>query len=243
VHVDGAVARTREAVAEADVGALRRADQPGEVLDLGRAQAADRRRPFRAARLEVGLELARCIGVFLEIGPVGVTVAEEHVHDRAGERPVRSRPHHHLHVCLLHGAGVVDVDAGDPGPALLPGDRGMRHHVDLRVHGIGAPDHDQIGLLHLARIGARHAAGSGDVARPRQRDADRVVHAGVFLGVPQAIDAVAHHEAHRSGVIVGPNGFRPVAPLGLEECLRRLGERVVPGQLLPDALSLRAFPL
>ena len=50
VHVDGAVARAREAVAEAEKGARPFADQAGEGLDgLDRA-AGDVRRPLRIAR-------------------------------------------------------------------------------------------------------------------------------------------------------------------------------------------------
>jgi len=40
----------------------------------------------------------------------------------------------------------------------------MRHHVDLGVDGIGAPDHDEIGDSHLARIGASDLARTGGKA-------------------------------------------------------------------------------
>ena len=39
MHVDRAVALARKAVAEAEIGLLRRADQTGEGLDLGDRQA------------------------------------------------------------------------------------------------------------------------------------------------------------------------------------------------------------
>ena len=49
VHVDDAVALAPEAVAEAEEGALRRADEPREGLDLVDRKAGDGRRPGRIA--------------------------------------------------------------------------------------------------------------------------------------------------------------------------------------------------
>ena len=42
-------------------------------------------------------------------------------------------------------------------------------------------------------------------------DADGGMKAGIFLGVAQPVDAVAHHQAHRPGIIVRPHGLRAVA--------------------------------
>ena len=140
---------------------------------------------------------------------------------------------------LLHGAVHVDVDRDDLGAALLAGARRVRHHVDLGVDRIGAPDHDQIGLRHLARIGAGDPAGAGGKAGVGGVDADGGMEAGIFLGVAQAVDAVAHHQAHGAGVVVGPDRLRAVAPLGLEELLGDEIERVVPGDRLELARALR----
>ena len=65
---------------------------------------------------------------------------------------------------LLHRAVHVDVDGDDLGAALLAGARRVGHHVDLGVHRVGAPDHDQVGLRHLARIGPGDPAGAGGKA-------------------------------------------------------------------------------
>ena len=197
-------------------------------------------RPLGRAGLQVRFELARAVGVLLEVRPVGVAVAEQHVHDGAGERPVGARPHAQREVGLLHGAVVVDVDGDDLGAALLARPRRVRHHVDLRVDGVGAPDHHQVGLRHLARVGAGEPAGAGDVAGPRQRRADGGVHARVALGVAQAVDAVTHHEAHGAGVVVGPHRLGAVAPLGRQHGLGGQVERVVPGDALELARALRA---
>ena len=184
------------------------------------------------------LQLARAVGVLLEVRPVGVAVAEQHVHDGAGQRPVGARPHAQRQVGLLHGAVVVDVDGHDLGAALLARAGGVRHHVDLRVDGVGAPDHHHVGLRHLARVGAGQPAGAGDVAGPRQRGADGGVHARVALGVAQPVDAVAHHQAHGAGVVVGPHGLGAVAPLGGEHGLGGEVEGVVPGDALELARAL-----
>ena len=208
VHVVGAVARAGEAVAETEIGLGCGADHLGEGLDLGDAQAGDGARPLGRARPQMRFQLARAVGVFFQIRPVGVAVAEQHVHHRAGERTVRAGPDAQGQIRLLHGAVAVDVDCHDPGAALFAGARGMRHDVDLGVDRVGAPDHHQVGLRHLARIGTRQLAGAGDIAGPGQRGADGGVHVGVALGVAQTVDAVAHHQAHGAGIIVGPHRFR-----------------------------------
>ena len=45
--------------------------------------------------------------------------------------------------------------------------------------------------------------------------------AGIFLGVAQPVDAVALHEAHGAGVVVGPDRLRAVAPLRRRGISRR----------------------
>ena len=72
MHVVGAVARAGEAVAQPEVGLRRGADHFREGLDLGDGQAGDGAGPLRRARLEMRFELARAIGVLLQIRPVGV---------------------------------------------------------------------------------------------------------------------------------------------------------------------------
>ena len=174
-------------------------------------------------------EFSRRIGVTFEIIPVGVAVAEQTMHHRAGERAVGAGPDQHRQVGLLHGAGHVNVDGDDLGAALLAGARRVRHHVDLGVDCVGAPDHHQVGFRHLARIGAGKLAGAGDEAGPCRVDADGREEAGIFFRVAQAVDAVAHHVAHRARVIVGPHRFGAVRLLGAGELLGDEIERVVPG--------------
>ena len=155
----------------------------------------------RIARAQMLGELARRVGVAIEIIPVGFAVAEQAMHHRAGERAVGAGPDQHRQIGLLHGGVHVDVDDDDLGAALLAGAGRVRHHVDLGVDRIGAPDHHQIGFRHLARIGAGELAGAGDEAGPGRIDADGGEEAGIFLGMAQAVDAVAHHVAHGAGVV------------------------------------------
>ena len=241
MHVDRAVARAGKAVAEPEEGALVGGDQPCEFLDgLDRA-AGDRGGPLRRPRLHMRFEFARRIGVAIEIIPVGSAVAEQAMHDRAGQRAVGAGLNQHRKIGLLHGAVHVDIDRDDLGAALLSRARRMRHHIDLGGDRVGAPDHHQIGLRHFARIGAGKPAGAGDETGPGRVHADGGLKAGIFLDVAQPVDAVAHHKAHRAGIEIGPHRFGAVARFGFQERFGGDVERVVPGDRLERARSLRAL--
>ena len=178
VHVGRAVARAREAVAEAEEGALVVADEPGEFLDGLDRRAGDRRGPVAARALRRCASSSRGASVYLfEVVPVRLAVAEQAMHHRAGERAVGAGLDQHRQIGLLHGAVHVDVDGDDLGAALLARAHGVRHHVDLGVDRIGAPDHDQVGLRHLARIDAGDRAGAGGEAAIGRIDADGAVEA------------------------------------------------------------------
>ena len=247
VHVHRPVALPAEAVAQAEVGARRGPDHPGEALDGVRRHPGDAFRPLRGPVREVALQVVRTVGVAGEVVAVRVAVAEEHVHHRAGERAVGAGTHAHEEIGLLRGRVAVGVDDDDGGAAPAPGLQCVRHHVDLGRRGVGAPDDHEVGLRHLARVGAREASGARDEAVPGERDADGGVLAGVALDVAQAVDAVAHHEPHGAGVVVGPDRLGAVALLGLQQRLGHDVERVVPGHrrealsraLLPDAAQRR----
>ena len=183
-------------------------------------------------------ELVRRVGVALQIIPVGFAVAEQAMHHRASQRAVGAGPDQHRQVGLLHGRVHVDVDGDDLGAAFLAGARRVRHHIDLGVDRIGAPDHHAIGLRHFARIGAGELAGAGDEAGEGRIDADGGEEAGIFLGVAQAMDAVALHIAHGAGIVIRPHRFRAVARFGAGECFGDEIERVVPG----DRRELRRSP-
>jgi hypothetical protein len=142
------------------------------------------------------------------------------------------------------GAVHVDVDRRDLGAAFLARADRVRHHIDLGIDRIGAPDHHQVGLRHLARIDAGNAADAGGKAGIGRIDADGGMEAGIFLDVAKPVDAVAHDQAHGVGVVIGPHALRAVALLGRDEFFRHEVERVVPGgraelagALVADALQ------
>ena len=228
MHVGSAVARAREAVAEAEIGALGVAHQAGEFFDGRDVASRDGRGPLRRARAQMLLELARRIGVTVEIGAIGLVVAKQAMHHRAGERSVGAGPHQHGEIRLLHGGVHIDVDRDDLGAALLAGADRVGHDVDLGVDRVGAPDHDQIGPGHLARIRAGDLAGAGRKARIGGVHADGRMEAGIFLGVAQPVDAVAHHQPHGAGVVIRPDRLRAVTRFGRQQPLGDQVERVVP---------------
>ena len=65
---------------------------------------------------------------------------------------------HSAMIGLLHGAIAVDVDGNDFGAALLARLDRVRHHVDLGVDRIGAPDNDAVGLAPSRADRARASA-------------------------------------------------------------------------------------
>ena len=228
MHVRRAVAAAREAVAEAEICALPRADDMGELFDVVGRQTGDIRCPFRGAGGEMRLELGRSVGVAREVVAVGQSIAEKHIHDRAGKRTVRAGPEAEREIGLLHGGVAVDVNRNNFGAALLASANCVRHHVDLRRRGIGAPDDHAIGLRHFARIGPGHPAGPGDEARPGEIDADGGEEARIFLRVGKTHDARAHHMAHRAGIVIRPHALRPEFVLGAHEFACDRVERFVP---------------
>src|SRR5690606_8499693 len=106
---------------------------------------------------------------------------------------------------LLHGRISINVDDGDLRTTLAPRTNSVRHHIDLRVHRVRAPDDNEIGLRHLARIGPGELACPRDEPRPGRGRANGRELARVALGMAQALDAVAHDEAHGSREEVWPD--------------------------------------
>ncbi len=166
MHGDGPVARPSEAVADAEEGARASPQQMRQGRDVVGRHAADRRRPFGRAGREMGFEPCRIVGIAIEIGAVREAVAEQHMHDAAGQRAVRARSHDQRDIGLAQRGIVVDVDRDDGRAPGFARPHRMRHDVDLGHHRIGAPEHDAIGPLHLARISAGHAAVARHVAGP-----------------------------------------------------------------------------
>ena len=147
-----------------------------------------------------------------------------------------------MHIRLLGGARAVRVDHDQPGAAgfFRPGHVG--HDVDLSVHRVGAPDHDQIRVHHLLADHAPAPAVPGAPADVGKRHADRGVPARIAHGVAQPVDAVALHQTHGAGVEIGPDGLRPVLLHLAHERFGDLVQRIVPGDRRKRARAFRANP-
>ncbi|MCY1225071.1 hypothetical protein D9M72_372610 [compost metagenome] len=187
------------------------------------------------------LEPHGVVGEFGHIGMVCITIAESDMHHRAGECCVGARPQHETHICLFDRRVVVDVDDDDLCAAILARLHRVRHHVDLGRDSVRPPDHHAIGLGHLARIGSAQGAGRHGEAGPGHVGADRAEEAGVTLGVAQALDGIALHLPHGSGIEVGPDRLRTVFLLGADELVGDLVERRLPADVLPVPLTLVAL--
>ena len=240
MHVGSAVARAGKAVSQSEECPFCPPDQRREGLDFLNGKTGDRRRPFGRPGFQMGLQTARIVSEFFEIGPVGIAVAESHMHDGAGKRTVCAGLKNQRHVRLFHGRRVVDVDDDDLGAAFLARLDRMGHHIDLGGHRVGAPYHHAIGFSHLARIGTAQSAGAHGDAGPGGIDADRAEESGIALGVAQAMDRVALHESHRAGILIGPHGFRAIFFFCGDKFLGDEIERCFPARLLPVPLAAPA---
>src|SRR5262249_57608366 len=117
MHVRCAVARTRKPIAESEESSLVLADQLRKLLNGFNRRACDRRGPIRTTSAKMRFELAWCVGIFFEIGPVGLSIAEKTMHDRARQCTVCSRFDQNRQIGMLHGAVHVNINRPDLPPA------------------------------------------------------------------------------------------------------------------------------
>src|SRR5690242_9065387 len=64
---------------------------------------------------------------------------------------------------------------------------------------------------------------------------------GILLDVAQPVDAVAHHQAHRAGVIIRPDAWGSVTLLGLDKFFGDKVKRVIPRDAFELARTLRSL--
>ncbi len=186
------------------------------------------------------LQRLRAVGPGRHVGAVGPAVAEGDVHERAGERAVGPGPQRHVHVGHRSGAAAIGIDHNQLRAALFARARHVRHHVDLGCHRVAAPDDDQIGFRHLARIGAAIAADAGEPPGLADRGADRQVLARIAHDMAKPVDAVALHQPHRAGVVERPDRLGAVPRRRLAQRLGDAVQRLVPADLPELARPLRA---
>ena len=94
------------------------------------------------------------IGVRGEVFAIGKAFREQHVHDGTGERTVRARANHQVHIGLLGRRRAVRIDHNQFCVAVAPRLADVVHHVDLRMHRVAAPHDDEVAGRHFSRIDA-----------------------------------------------------------------------------------------
>ena len=137
------------------------------------------------------------------------------------------------------GGGAVGIDDDELGATFAARRRDMGHHIDLGRDRVAAPDDDQVGFGDLAPVDPALGADPGEPARIGERIADRQILARIAHRMAQPVDAVALHQPHRPGVVIGPHGLRAVALGGPGQRIGDLVERRRPKR---SAQRRRALP-
>ena len=88
---------------------------------------------------------------------------------------------------------------------------------------------DQVRFGDLARIGAPDLAVPGDPAVAGRGHADGFVLPGKAEGVAETVDAVALHQAHGAGEMIGPDRLGTVGRAGTFDGFGDLLNRLIPG--------------
>ena len=242
MHRRRTVALAREAVTDAQIAGLGATVQPGEGNDLLDRQPGDVGRPLRRARREVRFDRRRKIGVTGEKIAIGQPLGQQHVHHRAGQRPVGAGFEREMHVSLRRRRRTVGIDDHQLGTALAPCLLCPVHEVDLRMHRITAPDDDQVRMHDFTRVDTTLDADAGKPARVGQRDAEGLALPRPAGQVAEPSQRRALHQPHRAGVVVRPDGLRPVLPDRLLQAFGKQVERVVPREPFKTSVALGADP-
>ena len=125
-----------------------------------------------------------------------------------------------------------------PAPGLLQ----PVHEIHLGVHRVATPDHNQLGLHHLARVQPALGANAGQPAGVGQGHAEGFPLARPAGQMPQPADGGALHHAHGASVVIGPDALRAVAGGGADDALGQQIQRSVPADRGELAAALVAHP-
>ena len=143
----------------------------------------------------------------------------------------------------LGGPRLVRVDHHEGRIPRLPRLGDVGHDVDLGGGRIATPDDDQVRLRHLARVRAHVCADPGPPAVAGKARADGLVLPRIAHDVAEPIDAVALHQAHGAGVVVGPDRLKAVRLRRADERVGDQVERIVPADGAEGAVALLAGAL
>ena len=168
------------------------------------------------------------VGEFGHVVAVGMTVAEQHMHQSTGKRRIRARLGPEMNVRLSRRRRAIGVDDDELRAALFARAGNVGHQIDLGVDRVGTPDDDQIRLGEFPRIAA--ALGADARGHPGQHDrrTDRVVLARIAHGVAQALNAVALHLTHGARIVIQPDRFGPMFLCGGDKFFGDDIERIIP---------------
>ena len=137
--------------------------KPREFDDGFLSKPGDFGGPFGCFAFEMCSQVVGAVRVLAQIIPIGETFGEQHMHHRASERAVRAWLHWNMQIGLCRGRRAIGIDHDQLRAALFRRHRVM-HDVDLRMHGIAAPNDDNIRMLGgFAQI---HAAFRTDARNP-----------------------------------------------------------------------------
>ena len=180
------------------------------------------------------------IGILFHVVPVGMAIAEQHMHHRARQRAVGAGLEREMDIGDLGRARPIRIDHHQLGATPLARLLDMAHRIDLGRRRIAAPDDDQIRYRHLAWIGTAYRADPGVPPRPGERRTHRRMLAGIAHRVAQTVDPVALYLSHRAGVEIRPYRLRAVRLRRGDEGFRDLVERRVPRNTLQLAARFAA---
>ena len=162
------------------------------------------------------LKRLRAVREFLKIIPVGLTVTKQHMHQGAGQCAIGPRAYAKENISLFRCSIAVGIDDDDFRASFAAGFERMGHYVDLGAGGIGAPDNDQIRLSHFPWVYPGQPTHARLKAIPCQRHTDSRIHPGIAFGMAQAVNTVAHHQAHGPSVVVRPDAFAAMVLLSTQ---------------------------
>ena len=184
------------------------------------------------------------IGVAPQIVPIGMTIAKRDVHNRAGQRRIRTRAHRQVDISRFCGSSAIGVNYNDFSAAPFSCASNVGHHIDLGRNRVAAPNHNQIAVVNLPGIDTTFDPGSGKPTGISQCNADGAPLPRITHRMTQAIDAIAVQMPHRPGVKIWPDRFGTVSCTRLPQALGDSVEGLVPADrdecVAPNALVAHA---
>ena len=187
-------------------------------------------------------EFVRHVAIPVQVVPIDQVIGKQLVHDRASQRAIGAGAQHQELVGLGRRRVQIRVDDYQSGAAFAPRSGHVMHDIDLGMNRVTAPHHDQVAVRHRARVGTAFHPGTGEPAGVGQGNAKGRMLPRGFQPVAKQLDAVALHQTHGAGIVIGPQGFAAVSLSGQHELLGYLIERLFPANRLESPDTLPSVP-